>query len=225
VSLDKSVEFDFNSCWFSNRPGNGLTINECENMRFTGGAAFNCAQHGVLVQGSATHTTFNGFTATGNGTQTTDTFSGIITGSGASDFVITGCRLGGSLSFGTQSYGLTISSSADQYTVTGNDCTGNGTGGINDAGGGSEKYVKGNLGHRTEQDGSFSTTTNAFGDITITHSLSATPTKVIVNASGTTFMQSQPHTITSSQFLIRLFDAAGAGLVTTAVAGTWEASV
>ena len=66
-------------------------------------------------------------------------------------------------------------------------------------------------------------TTDASGDLTVTHGMVATPTIVKPIATGTGFQQAQPHTIGATTFKIRFLDAAGAALATTAATAHWRA--
>ncbi len=72
--------------------------------------------------------------------------------------------------------------------------------------------------------GSISTTTDASGDVTVTHGFGTTPSQVLVTTTGTTFMTPQVHTNGATTFKVRFFDAAGAALATTAVTAYWRAS-
>lgn len=90
---------------------------------------------------------------------------------------------------------------------------------------GTNNIIENNSGWVTQNEGAVSTTTDASGDVTVTHSLAATPLNVLATAGGTTFMVAQVHTITSTTFKIRFFDIAGAALAATAVTAYWEASV
>lgn len=140
--IDKAVEFDFDSCWFSNRPGNGITLLTTDGMRFTGGGAINCHQNGALMQPAAKRTVFSNFAARGNSQMTANAFDGLRFAAGVTDFVVSGCTLGSSLGFGTQGYGIQISAGAsDRYSIKNNLIAGNGTGGVLDGGTGVNKAV------------------------------------------------------------------------------------
>jgi hypothetical protein len=146
VSVNNSVEFDFLNCWFSNRPESGGTINNADGIRFNGGGAINCGKHGIVVGASATRVVFTGgFAARGNSTTLANGFDGIRFEAGASDFIVSGCTLGGSLGFGTQAYGVRVAAGAsDRYVIADNLTTGNGTGGVLDGGAGVNKRVANN---------------------------------------------------------------------------------
>lgn len=75
----------------------------------------------------------------------------------------------------------------------------------------------------TPLSGAISGTTDAAGDITVTHGLGGAPVVVLAQASGTTVMSTQPHTIGASTFKVRFRDAAGAVLASSAVTGSWLA--
>ena len=145
--LNEAVETDFNNCWFSNRPENGIFISTCDGVRFNGGGAVNCAKHGVLVENTCKRVSFVGFSARGNGTAASNTYSGIAIGADTTDFAVQGCTLGGNsaLSFGSQKYGIDIlAGTSDRYIVADNLVTGNSTAGVQDGGSGSNKRVENN---------------------------------------------------------------------------------
>lgn len=66
-------------------------------------------------------------------------------------------------------------------------------------------------------------TTDASGDLTVTHNLGSSTFAVSATATGTTFYNVQVHTKTSTTFKIRFFDAAGAAVASTAVTADWIA--
>jgi hypothetical protein len=145
VSIIKAVEFDFDNCWFSNRPGSGASLSTCDGIRFNGGGAVNNHKHGVLVNATAVRTTFNGFSSRGNSVETANTYDGIAVAANTTDFIVKGCTLGGALSFGTQRYGVAVfAGTSDRYIVADNLASGNGTGTVLDGGSGANKRVANN---------------------------------------------------------------------------------
>jgi len=80
-------------------------------------------------------------------------------------------------------------------------------------------------GYPTQSRGTASGTTDGSGDLTVTHGLITTPTRVLATTGGTTFMQAQVHTKGASTFKIRFLDAAGAALPATSATADWEASM
>jgi hypothetical protein len=143
--IDKAVEIEFVNCWFSNRPLYGISLSNCDGIKFHGGGAMNCGTHGVLVNSTAVRTTFNGFSARGNSQASAGVSDGIAIAAGTTDFLITNCILGGSLGFGTQRYGAWVDTGAsDRYIIADNLVTGNGTGGVLDNGTGVNKRVANN---------------------------------------------------------------------------------
>jgi hypothetical protein len=143
---DKAVEFDFTACWWSNRPSGGASLGQIENFRFNGGGAINCAHDGMTISASAVGVHFTGgFAATGNGTAAANTYAGLAFAPNCSDFTVQGCRLGGTLGFGTQAYGALINAgTSDRYIVADNLVSGNGTAGVSDGGTGANKRVANN---------------------------------------------------------------------------------
>ncbi len=77
----------------------------------------------------------------------------------------------------------------------------------------------------SESEGVSSSTTDGSGDISVTHGLQSTPNQVRLTPQGTTFYQMQVHSIGASTFSVRVLDAAGAAVTSTAVTVHWEASL
>jgi hypothetical protein len=77
--------------------------------------------------------------------------------------------------------------------------------------------------YRIENLGAISTTTDASGDVTVTHGMGTTPTSVQVTITGTTPYVVTVHTIGSTNFTVRFFDMAGVALNAVAVTATWHA--
>jgi len=145
--INECVETEFNNCWFSNRPGSGAIIQNSSGIHFNGGGAVNCAQHGMIIQNTATRVTFTGFSARGNGTTTPNTYDGISVSAGTTDFLVTNSTLGGNtvMGFGTQRYGINVLAGAsDRYVISQNLIGDNGTGGVLDNGAGVNKLVANN---------------------------------------------------------------------------------
>ncbi|MBK7337828.1 MAG: hypothetical protein IPJ00_17455 [Saprospirales bacterium] len=73
--------------------------------------------------------------------------------------------------------------------------------------------------------GAISTTTDASGDVTVTHGMGTTPTAVLVTPTGTTAWGVSVHTIGGTTFKVRFYDLTTglAVAVSTAVTGTWLA--
>jgi hypothetical protein len=141
VIVDKCVEFDFDNCWFSNRPENGAVITTSDGIRFIGGGAINCAKHGILVEASATRVIFTGFSARGNSTASAGIYYGIIFAANTTDFMVTNGMFGGTLSFGTQAGGVRVNAgTSDRYSIKNNLVTGTG-GAVSDLGSGVNKAV------------------------------------------------------------------------------------
>lgn len=143
--FNNSVEFDFNACWFSSRPNHGATLYTVHNFKFNGGGAINCFKIGMLIEAGAVGTQFTNFTAAGNSGETANTFSGLTFSAGVTDFIVTNCRLGGTLGFGTQRHGVAVNAGAsDRYVIAQNLIGGNGTSGVSDGGTGTNKLVANN---------------------------------------------------------------------------------
>lgn len=77
--------------------------------------------------------------------------------------------------------------------------------------------------YRIENFGAISTTTDASGDVTVTHGMGTTPTAVLVTPTGTTAWGVSVHTIGGTTFKVRFYDLT-TGLavpVSTSVTATW----
>lgn len=73
--------------------------------------------------------------------------------------------------------------------------------------------------YRIENFGAINTTTDASGDVTVTHGMGTTPTIVLITPSGTTPWVCTVHTIGATTFKVRFF-AETAGVLTAVGAGT-----
>lgn len=221
--IDRSVEFDFFSCWWSNRPNNGCVIGETDGIRFHGGGAINCAMHGYAVGATAVRTAFLGVAARGNGTATANTYDGISVAANTSDFIIACCTLGGGLGFGTQRYGAAVAAgTSDRYKIVNNMCAGNGTGAISDGGSGADKLIRGNDGYVTKKSGT-SNIASGGTSVVVTHGLAVTPVAADISVTSTSATGSNPiyldtTSITSTQFTVRCASAAAANFFFT-----WQA--
>lgn len=145
--LDKTVELDFVDCWFSSRPASGATLVQVDGIRFTGGGALNCDQHGVVVEATAKRVVFQNFMARSNSVSSANVYSGIIFRADTTDFVVQGCTATDDIVlFGTQRYGIAVEAGAsDRYVITNNLVSGNGTTGVSDGGTGLNKFVANNF--------------------------------------------------------------------------------
>jgi len=80
----------------------------------------------------------------------------------------------------------------------------------------------GNITIRGDETSNISGTTDSNGDITIPHGLGDNTFTVNATGTGTTFFHLQPHTLTSTDFKVRFFDASGAALASTVVTGFYQ---
>ena len=72
--------------------------------------------------------------------------------------------------------------------------------------------------------GTIAATTDASGDIVVTHNLGFTPTIANVQITGTTFATAQVNSVGATTFTARFFGAGGAALALTAVTARWNVS-
>lgn len=71
--------------------------------------------------------------------------------------------------------------------------------------------------------GAINATTDASGDLTVTHGFGGTPSKVIARIDGPMLYHTAIHTVGNSTFKVRVFDATGAPQASSALTGWWEA--
>ncbi len=146
VLIDNSVEFDFNNCWFSNRPHSGIVLQTCKGIKFTGGQAVNCGEHGISVSANASNVFINNFTADGNSATSPGVSDGIHFAANTQAFSVVNVEGGSTLSFGTQRYGVFVPvGSSDRYIITCVLATGNSGGAVFDGGTGVNKAVANNF--------------------------------------------------------------------------------
>jgi hypothetical protein len=146
VWLDKCADFRFTSCWFSSRPGNGLTVNQCYDVACTNCEFVNCGAHGALLNSTLLRgVSFVGCSFMSNN-QAVVGGNGLTVGAGVSDWSAIGCLANNTvIAANTQGYGIYVTAGAsDYYVVQGNNLRGNGTGGMFDGGTGANKRVGGN---------------------------------------------------------------------------------
>lgn len=141
----------FSNCWFSNRPGSGLTIGAVRGVTVLGGQAVNCGANGILVTNGAHEVSISGVQVIGNNVGTVGADGIRVDGSGIDNFAITHCLVGNDataaiLQTTGQEVGIHVSSAVrdSHYVITGNLLFDNRVMGLVDRGGG-EKYVVGNI--------------------------------------------------------------------------------
>lgn len=124
----------FSNCWFSNgrtASAPGAYLDVTDTITFTNCTFFNSGSYGALVQGGSVSTIFNGCVFEGNSYDSVGTYAGLAFGSGASKFNVIGCVSKTGPTNG-QSYGILVASGCNDFTIVGNQLTGNTTGGLND---------------------------------------------------------------------------------------------
>lgn len=147
--LDKSNDFRFTNCWFSNRPGNGLTINQCYDVTCSNSIFANCGSSGAsLNSASLRNVQFIGCGFNSNNSQNNGS-NGLTVVAGASDWSVVNCYANNSMfAANTQGYGVYVTAGASNYyTVLGCNLRGNGAGGMFDGGMGTDKKISGNVGY------------------------------------------------------------------------------
>ena len=71
--------------------------------------------------------------------------------------------------------------------------------------------------------GALNATTDASGDLTVSHGFGSAPSKVIARIDGPALYHTAIHTIGNSTFKVRVFDPSGVPQGSTALTGWWEA--
>jgi hypothetical protein len=211
--------------WASSNTGGGCllggstgTVLQSEligcTMSGNGGSA------GLFISTGATNTTVLGGSYSGN------TSNGIAVNANVTKFKIEAAICGPSGQFGANGgYGINIvAGTSDNYDILGCTVTGNTTGSITDGGSGTNKIIKNNRGYVNEAKGAVTATTDASGDITITHGMSVTPTVVLIARSLALLAgEAQPHTIGSTTFKIRFWNSAGTADASVSRSAMWSA--
>lgn len=147
------VGMTFTNCWTASNGAHGVDMNTTTTgvidlIRFVGHRSFNNLNHGYAANGATTkNVNFSDCEASGNDRTTSGSFSGFnITSVGS--FAIRGCRSGQAGGFSnTQTRGITVSGTCDNYVITDNDLRGNASSAMSDAGSGTTKIVADNLGY------------------------------------------------------------------------------
>lgn len=153
VVIESGNLLTFTNCWFSNRPGSGLTIGAARGVNVTGGQAVNCGSNGIHISDGAQYVTINGTQVIGNNDANVGADGILVDGTGIAHFAITGCAVGNDaqaaiLQTVGQQAGIHVTgqvANAD-YVISNNLLFGNRVKGIVDDGRG-PKYVAGNVGN------------------------------------------------------------------------------
>lgn len=175
---------------------------------------------GLLINSGATNTNIIGGSYSGNFGH------GIAVAANTNKFKINGTICGPSGQFGANgSYGIAVAAgTSDNYDILGCTVTGNTTGALIDGGSGANKRIKNNRGYINEARGAVTATTDANGDIAITHGMSGTPTVVLATRSlALTTGEIQVHTIGATTFNIRFWNSAGTADASVSRSAMWSA--
>lgn len=143
--LNKMVSSRFTNCWISNRPNNGINVNDCDDLTFTNCEFTNNGGSGAEIYASNKRIKFIGCSFMNNNSENVGAH-GLSFHSGSTDFIVKDCTASNSLGFeGSQHYGIFINAGeSDRYIVSDNLVNGNVVGGIMDGGTGLTKDVKNN---------------------------------------------------------------------------------
>ena len=163
----------------------------------------------------------------GNSTTVPGTYHGVVM-SAVNKWSIIGGKIGPDESSGdTQGYNIVLDSAPTNYLISGVDVAGGTTGTIVGHAASSSKIIRDCLGYVNANSGlATSLTTDGSGDVTITHGLSGTPTKVFAQPQGaSSAWYVIPHTIGATTFKVRVFTALGAALSTDTNNIAWEAKL
>lgn len=203
--------------WTATNGGNGLVLTgsgTIEDLEFIGLRSYNNAHCGVYIE-AGTNIRFLGGTISGNSTSSSGTYSGMKF-VGVTGFSVIGATVGQVAGMSnSQKYGVEVTGAADNFILQGNDLRTNVT--ANAALSVSlspSKIVKDNLGFVMENRGVGSFTTDVSGDFTITHGLSAAPTRVSVavnNAPAVVITSPVASTFGATTAKVRCFNGAAGG--------------
>lgn len=139
----------FVGTWTATNAENGFTVGAgtgtTNGVEFIAHRSLNNTKHGGAANGGVEFHVLGGVYAGNNGAA--GSYDGINIAAAVSEFSISNIRSGDALGFSaSQRYGIRVETGAsDNYKMTLNDCRGNTTGGISDAGTGTNKQVFGNL--------------------------------------------------------------------------------
>lgn len=152
---NNATQVTFSNCWFSNRPGPGLTVRDAKGVTVSGGQAANCGGHGVLLTDGAKYVSLMGVQVTENNGANSGSDGIRVDGQGVDYISIVGCQCGNDASISSvftntgQRAGIHVTQAVQHshYTISHNVLFGNPDGGILDRGTG-EKNVTGNVGNQ-----------------------------------------------------------------------------
>lgn len=209
--------------WATSNGDNGVVTTGAgtiQGIEINGLRAMNNINHGAIFS-SGTDIRISGGLYAGNSLGSSGARDGILF-DGISGFSVIGARSGQAAGNpGKQRYGIAVTSvGSDNYVLADNDVRSNATAGILLASAiGATRLVTGNLGHVTANKAiSTGLRTDSSGDVTISHGLAGTPVQVWAQLKGTTAAHIlNPHTYGATTFKIRVYDAAGAAVATTAI--------
>ena len=180
VLLNHCVDMTFTGCFFSNRPGTGLsvgTLKSTENVVFLGCMFFNNGGSGAIIGAFAQDTIFDDCSFIGNSTAVLNTGNGLTVAANATNFTVTNSNFrNGHGSSGSQNYGLAVlNGTGDRFVIANNNFGTNGTGGAMLMGAtGTNRHVTNNIGFVTKNSGS-ATILNGQISIVVNHGLAGQP--------------------------------------------------
>jgi len=180
VLLNHCVDMTFTGCFFSNRPGTGLsvgTLKSTENVVFLGCMFFNNGGSGAIIGAFAQDTIFDDCSFIGNSTAVLNTGNGLTVAANATNFTVTNSNFrNGHGSSGSQNYGLAVlNGTGDRFVIANNNFGTNGTGGAMLMGAtGTNRHVTNNIGFVTKTSGT-ATILNGQISIVVNHGLAGQP--------------------------------------------------
>lgn len=155
VVIESGNLLTFTNCWFSNRPGSGLTIGAAHGVSVIGGQAVNCGANGIHIRDGAHYAMLNGVQVVGNNDGNVGADGILVDGSNIESFSIVGCAVGNDSQAAVmqtvgQEIGIHVTSAVvgAEYTITNNILFDNRVQGLVDDGQSPNKYVVGNVGNR-----------------------------------------------------------------------------
>ncbi|MFD0717599.1 glycosyl hydrolase family 28-related protein [Paenibacillus sp. GCM10027626] len=180
------------SCWagttgVANINARGMLITNVDGLMAAGMRIVNSGGHGIEIGTNPKSLNFKGGFIAGSSYAAAGNAHGIATALNyTGGLLVDGMKIGQTAGeMNTQGYGVFINGGNDNYTLIGNDVTGNVTGGINDRANGVNKIIRANRGYKTENGGQFSFNgTGSQKVFTIAHGLAHVPDYYHVTAAS-----------------------------------------
>lgn len=174
-------------CWSSTNDLRGLLIQQAAGASVDGVFMSNChllnnGRQGLLALAGPTGVYLSSSVIAGNSRLSSGTYAGADFQSNCTYFGVQNSRIGTTMGFAnSQAYGVLVNlGTSDNYTISGNNLSGNITAGASDGGSGTNKFVSQNIGYATQSKGSANIAVGASTSV-VTHGLPVTPSGGCIN--------------------------------------------